>query len=239
MLPHRAPRQGPRRLLAAVLWLVGQASGCALRSGGAPGAVAGRVRFRGPVPEEHRGPIEVTPCGNEVGRETLVVSRTGGVKWAVVTIDPLGGTPAPSPRQPAALVLDNRECRFEPRVQVARPGDLLEVKNSDAVFHNVRALGAFEANLGLPGGAAAKAGTLRRAGGVTLVCDVHGWMRAHIRVAEVPHHAVTGPEGEFQIEPLPPGKHRLEVWHEALRAHEEEIEVQAGKTSAVEPELEL
>src|SRR5688572_16188718 len=126
----------------------------------APGVVEGRILFRGEVPADLREPIVPTPCGDEAGPEKLLVSREGGVENAVVVVE----APAPAAPQPPgglpAVTIDNRGCRFVPRVQVARRGAPLRVKNSDAVFHNVRGSGAHDLNLGLAGGAASDCGPL-------------------------------------------------------------------------------
>jgi len=43
-------------------------------------------------------------------------------------------------------------------------------------------------------------------------------------------HAVTGPDGKFTIEGVPPGKYTLATWHERTGKHEQPIEVTAGGT---------
>jgi hypothetical protein len=41
-------------------------------------------------------------------------------------------------------------------------------------------------------------------------------MKAWVVVAAHPFYAVTGVDGQFAFENLPPGEYRLNVWHERL-----------------------
>jgi len=207
----------------------------------APGAIAGRILYRGQVPEELREPVVPTPCGDEAGPEKLLVSKDGGVANAVVVVlvsPPPAGPTAVAPVPPAVTV-DNRGCRFVPRVQVARPGATLLVKNSDAVFHNVRSSGAYELNVGLGGGSSSTFGPLRRKGVVAVVCDIHAWMAGYLYLTDSPCAAVTGPDGRFRLEGVPAGVQRVAIWHEALEGAGAAVEVRPGETSALEEELVL
>jgi hypothetical protein len=59
-------------------------------------------------------------------------------------------------------------------------------------------------------------------------CDVHGWMQAVVRVDRHPFHAVTAESGAFRIEGIPPGRYRVEAWHERLGTRESEVVVKDG-----------
>jgi hypothetical protein len=51
---------------------------------------------------------------------------------------------------------------------------------------------------------------------VRIDCDLHSWMRAWVVVAEHPFYAVTGSEGEFALDNVPPGRYTLQIWQETL-----------------------
>jgi hypothetical protein len=55
--------------------------------------------------------------------------------------------------------------------------------------------------------------TFDKPGAVQIFCDIHSNMSAWIYV--VPTTCVTQPDarGEFVLRDVPPGTHRLEVWH--------------------------
>jgi hypothetical protein len=47
-------------------------------------------------------------------------------------------------------------------------------------------------------------------------CDVHAWMLAYVGVVPHPYFAVTGKEGTFELQSVPPGTYTIEAWHEKL-----------------------
>ena len=64
-------------------------------------------------------------------------------------------------------------------------------------------------------------------------CDVHEWMRAWIFVSPHRFAAVTGEDGSFRFEGVPPGDHELRVWHERLGERRMRVIVAADAGSAV------
>ncbi|MGH7318957.1 MAG: hypothetical protein ACRELA_04925, partial [Candidatus Rokuibacteriota bacterium] len=104
----------------------------------AAGSVVGAVVFRGDVPAP--ASLEVSKdhetCGTEVPADALVVEPgTRGVASAVVWIEGLTGAPATPPE----ARLENRRCRFVPRVLALQVGTELSIVNADPVLHNLRA----------------------------------------------------------------------------------------------------
>ena len=49
---------------------------------------------------------------------------------------------------------------------------------------------------------------------VRFKCDVHGWMAAYVGVVAHPYFAVTGADGSFKLDGVPPGTYTVEAWHE-------------------------
>jgi hypothetical protein len=64
-------------------------------------------------------------------------------------------------------------------------------------------------------------------------CDVHGWMEAYIGVTEHPYFAVSGDDGTFSIDRLPPGQYVLEAWHEVYGAQTANVTVEANTPASV------
>jgi plastocyanin len=141
-------------------------------------------------------------------------------------------------RQPDRLTLDNRGCRFTPHAAVVTVGSTITVTNSDPVFHTVHLYGPAETNLSLFKGDKIP-WVARRPGLIQVRCDVHGWMRAFIRVDEHPLHAVSDATGVFRIENIPAGTYQLEVWHEKLGEQKKTVRIEPGKTERIEVEYSL
>ena len=199
------------------------------------GDVTGVVRYAGPEPQ--REPLRVTKdqptCGAEVPDETLVVSN-GNLANAVVSVGRVPGVQL----APTQVVLDQRKCRFVPRVLTAPVGSTVEIVNSDAILHNAHGWAgkATVFNVPMPDEGQRAPKPLRKAGLVKVGCDVHAWMGAWIHVAEGPA-AVSAADGSYRLSGLPPGTYTLKVWHEKLGERSASVTVPA--TGDVRVDLEL
>jgi plastocyanin len=204
-------------------------------------ALVGTVRFNGDPPK--RKPINFGPekkChegheGPPPMEETLVVSPNREVQWVTVRI--AGKVPGtfPAPAKPA--VLDQHGCMFVPHVLPVVAGQTVEIRSSDPVLHNVRCEAtlnpSFNRNLPKAGDSmTVKFDTPEM--GLKMKCDVHFWMAGVIHVMPHPFFAVTGPDGTFAINNVPPGTYKLEAWHEKLGKLTQDVTVQAGESKAVE-----
>lgn len=223
----------PSRTAAPAL-VVGLTLGLAAGQDPSLGTVAGLVRFVGQAPQPRTIENTTDPevCGRVQALGAPAVSAGGGVVSAIVALED-GPIRADSP-PPGRLVLDNRQCRFIPRVAVLTTGSTLEVRNSDPTLHTVHLYGPMEINLALPLQGMRVERRLDRPGLIIVKCDVHGWMQAFIRVDPHPFHAVTDPGGAFQIAGVPPGDYTLSVWHEQLGRQARRVRVGAGTTTEVE-----
>ena len=172
-------------------------------------------------------------CGPQVPNESLLVGRDNGLRNAVLTLHPLDQNASVSPMQ---LFLDNKQCAFTPHAQVAPVGSELLLKNSDPILHTVHArLGKDTLfNVGLPTWRRVTK-RLERVGVIRIDCDVlHTWMSAAIVVTDTPFFAVTDGAGRFNIDDLPAGQYRMEVWHERLGTKSMRLIVLGGTSRFVE-----
>ena len=137
------------------------------------------------------------------------------------------------PTQPGRLLLDNRNCRFQPHAAVLTTGSTIEAVNSDSVSHSVHLYGLRNVNLALGPQSSKVVGTVTRPGYVIVKCDIHGWMQAYIRVDDHPFHAVTGADGRFRIEGIPSGTYTVEFWHEHFGGREGRVDVRGNSDSHI------
>ncbi|HWP66068.1 MAG TPA: carboxypeptidase regulatory-like domain-containing protein [Candidatus Limnocylindria bacterium] len=184
------------------------------------GTITGEVRFEGTPPamkEIRFGSF--TECAAQhpepVYTDDALV-HDGRVQNAFVYIaDGLGDRVFAVPEAPVAI--DQRGCRYTPRVAGARVGQLITFVNSDPAVHNVH---------GTPAGAPGWNFVLSRRGAerqirlaqpqvaVSVRCDLHPWMQAWIAVVDHPYFAVTGRDGTFRLAGVPPGTYTVTAWHE-------------------------
>jgi len=201
------------------------------------GHVAGRVTFDGTAPKPAVVRMEADPnCvqqGAAATDETVLVGESGSLQNVFVYVkDGLGNLRFPVP--PNTIVLDQKGCRYVPRVLGAQVGQTMEVLNSDPTLHNVHAVPAanreFNTGQPLPGMKHTHTFSTREVM-VPFKCDVHPWMRAFVGVLDHPYFAVTGADGTFQLTGLPPGTYVVEAWHETLGTQTQSVTVGANETA--------
>lgn len=202
------------------------------------GIVAGQVVFHGTVPTRQVIPNkDVDVCGGPREDPLIEAGPAGGVANTLVYLAevPKGKT-WPAPAKPPEL--DNVKCRFEPEVQVIRPGSI-DIVNTDPVLHNTHGYygkrTAF--NTALPNQDQRIAADLPKAGTVRVDCDAHGWMEGYIYVRDNPYYAVTGPDGKFSITDVPPGEYKLVTLQPYSALVEQQVTVTAGKSADLTIEL--
>lgn len=112
------------------------------------------------------------------------------------------------------VVMDQREVKFIPRVLAVPVGSTVNFLNSDKTFHNVFSTSeAKKFDLGLYSPGRSRSVTFDKPGVVKILCHVHPHMEAYIVVKEHPSFGVTDSRGNYQLENVPLGKLRLEIWH--------------------------
>ena len=165
----------------------------------------------------------------------VVVGEGGGIQNVFVYVkDGLGNLRFPVPSAP--VVLDQKGCRYAPHVGGAQVGQQVDVVNNDPTLHNVHALPAAnrEFNFGqpLPGMKQSHRFSTREVM-VPFKCDVHPWMRAYVGVLDHPYFGVTGADGTFSLNGLPPGTYTVEAWHETLGTQTQTVTIGAKESREV------
>ena len=181
-------------------------------------SIKGKVVFVGAIPAQKK--IDVTidqyVCGNEKDPGDLLLSPRRELRNAVVWLEnpPAGtGAPAESPK----VEMDQNGCVFIPRVVVVPAGGIVDFLNSDRLLHNIHATPKLNVsfNRTQPKSRTIPV-TFAKPEIVRINCDLHSWMVGWVVVAAHPYYAITGADGQFGFDNLPPGQYMLQVWHERL-----------------------
>jgi plastocyanin len=204
------------------------------------GAITGHVAFDGtpPTPDVIRVGLDQV-CAQTVGanvqNQAVLVAKDGSIQNTFVYVkdglDPSYTFDVPT----TPVTLDQKGCRYEPRIFGVRAGQPIEVVNNDPTMHNVHALPM--ANQEFNQGEPSQGARLTRTFTVPEVmvrfkCDVHAWMTAYAGVMAHPFFAVTGADGTFAIKGLPPGTYTVEAWHEKFGTRTATVTVSASQTAS-------
>lgn len=205
------------------------------------GTVTGKVVFHGAKPArklismESEAGCEKEHAGKPVYDEPVVAAKDGGLSNAFVYIQAgLEGKKFEPVSQP--VVLDQRGCMFAPRVLGVQAGQPLDLKNSDAVSHNVHPMPQNNREWNeqqSPGTPDIQHKFARTEVMIPVKCNVHSWMHAYLGVTENPYFAVTAADGAFELKNLPPGDYTVAVWHEKLGQQQQQVHVAPSGAAAV------
>jgi plastocyanin len=195
-------------------------------------SIKGEVVFTGAAPEMlplKRGADPV--CAKKPMNDEQVLAHGGKLEnVAIRLLDGPSGTPPVDP-----VTVDQVDCMYRPRVQVAVVGQRVTFRNSDGTLHNVHAYGVKPSfNQAQPPKAAPIERAFQVEGDVMKIkCDVHPWMTGFVVYDKGPHHAVTGADGAFELKGVPPGKYTLQAWHEKLGTKTQTVTVAPGEAAKV------
>lgn len=195
------------------------------------GEITGQVIYTGarPAPKTIPG----SPMAQD---ESLVVGPDYGLKNVIVYLEnpPTTGNGERENQRPP-VVLDQINAVYVPHVVAVETGQVLRLKSSDNMMHNVHLQCAVnpDQNYGF-----AKPGTHdvtfdKPEAPFRVKCDVHPWMTAWVGVFDHPYFAVTDDQGHFAIPHVPSGTYTLDAWQEVLPQQQTKVTVRANQTKRV------
>lgn len=202
-------------------------------------AITGTIYFNGQAPQP-RPLNQDRECRalheDQFFNEDVVMNANGTLKNVFVYVKSgLGDRKFPTPSEPVEF--DQHGCRYTPHVFGIQTGQTLKILNSDPLLHNIHALPKTNRpfNFGMP-----KQGDVREQSFkvpevmVRIKCDVHPWMGAYCGVLDHPYYSVSGDDGTFSIENLPPGDYVIEAWHETYGTMTQTISVGDNETKVAD-----
>lgn len=201
----------------------------------ATGSVHGIVRLTVVPPEDTivQPRTNQDVCGTRFVDETVRVVQADRVAGAVVWVsNPPAGKPLPLRRR---YELEIERCRITPRVLTAVIGGTVNVKSSDPLLHRVRVMDAASGDThdvllhNDRGQVVPVHAPLASAGLLELRGDEHPWMRAWVAVFDHPYFTITGRDGSFTLDGLPPGAYEISTWQERFGIRVDSVVVGEGE----------
>jgi plastocyanin len=202
------------------------------------GTLKGKFVYNGPAPKAEKIDTskEAFCMKKDLVEESFVVGKDGGFADVGVWVrsKDVKIHPDYEALKKEKVVIDNKQCRFEPRVLTYWTGQPLELKNSDPVSHNINAT-AFSNdpfNEIVPAEKSSERKPLEKVEQrpVGLNCSIHGWMKGFLIVQPHPYMAVSAKDGTFEIKNLPVGTElEFQAWQE--NGYIQKIEIDGKSTT--------
>ncbi len=131
------------------------------------------------------------------------------------------------------VVLDQKGCRYIPRVLGVMAGQPLKITNTDTADHNIHDMPsnnqAFNESQ-MPTDKPIVKKFAKPEMMIPVQCNQHPWMRAYINVMTHPYFVVSAADGSYEIKDLPPGEYTLAAVHEKFGEQTMKIKVGAKET---------
>jgi len=199
-------------------------------------SLSGKVKFEGDLPKPKAINMSADKLcmqqhKDNIFQEDAVISTNGEMKWVFVYIKEGIKQKYPVPQEP--VTLDQKGCQYHPHVFGIIAGQLLQIKNSDPLLHNVHTSPSLnqEFNKGQPKQGMIDVFTFDKPEiMLPFKCDVHPWMSAKASIVEHPFFAVTGKDGSYTINNLPAGKYTLAAVSEKYGEKTLQVTVTDGGT---------
>lgn len=157
----------------------------------------------------------------------------------VVYIEKVGDNEYTAPEEHG--IIDQWSLVFEPSLLAVQKGTIVDFYHSDPIRHNVYtpndSCEVFD--FGHYGPGALKSITYDKPCMIPLLCNIHAEMSGYIVVLNNPYFSVTGKDGIFNIDNVPPGKYKLSAWHEKQKTVTKDVNVAAGEVTNTDFVLRL
>lgn len=148
-------------------------------------------------------------------------------RHVVISFHPLDFKAEISPT-PNAIV-NQMEKTFSPKVLPITAGSTVEFLNSDTEVHNIFSMtprASFNIGRRQPGKSIPQ--LIEKIGLVELKCDIHCGMNAAILSLDTPFFTKVNASGNYEVDGLPDGNYRVQVYHYSLGFIEENLSVKGG-----------
>ncbi len=212
------------------------------------GTITGKVVLNGEPPPPRLFHLVLYPFGpfcekrDSDGKGNRVLqefkrSEEGALQDVVIAVQGVRkGKPFPHPKGE----FHASQCAFEPFVSVIENHQKITVINDDPVIHNVQVYQSERGKIVLNQPLAVKAtqtGTIRLGPSnkyTQTICGMHEFMQNWSFVVDNPYYAITGPDGRFSIDRLPPGTYTVTAWHPHMKISSQTVTVPAKGTASID-----
>src|SRR5215813_9893909 len=179
-------------------------------------------------------PAPPSGTGSVSGKVSLLKAGTASSEAPNVVVWIEGARAEGAPKGGVKSEMRSERKSFQPRVVVVAREATVDFPNVDQIFHNVFSVSAGNRfDLGLYRSGTSKPNVFHEPGLVRVYCNIHPQMVGFVMVVDSSFSAVTGRDGSFRFEGVPPGNWTVRVWHEEGGDGQAPARVRAGADAPV------
>jgi hypothetical protein len=198
--------------------------------------LTGTVAFTGTPPADTI--VHVSTDADVCGQTLVdVTMRTHGTHLAGAVVWLNGVTAGKHLPYARRFDIVTQGCRLLPRVQAAIVGGTIDVRSADPTLHRTKLSRDGTVLTTVPeteeGQVVPAEGILTAPGMIEVTCDLHSWSRGWIAVFDHPYYTMTGDDGQFAIDSIPPGRYKVTAWHERFGTTSDSVVVPSSGSVAL------
>ena len=130
--------------------------------------------------------------------------------------------------------------QFQPKLLIVEKSATVDFPNLDPIYHNVFSVsGGNRFDLGLYRSGSSKSQKFDETGLVRVYCNIHPQMVGFVMVVDSDFAAVTGRDGAFRFDNVPPGNYVLKAWNEQSGETSQPVVVHAGTDAPLSLSLDV
>ncbi len=202
------------------------------------GSIHGQIVVEGEIPQKRNVGVLGVPVESE---ELLVHAESKGLAnvFFYLRKKPELVHPDLVELQQEAVELQTQNGRFAPHALLCRTGQVIRVRNADAVKHSVHTFPLRNQPVSLLLKANAGDELLFKAEVAEslpfkVTSDLYPWMSGYCLIVDHPYAAISDENGKFQIDNLPVGEHSFRIWHERAGYLERDFKVSVAPRDTFE-----
>ena len=185
------------------------------------------MRFGGTPPAPQKIDMSAdSGCKGQNQSEAVLVNDGRLANVLVYVRDGMDGRKFTPP--PEKVTIAQEGCRYQPHVAVVMVGQPVEFLDKDDTLHNIHPMPKNNSEWNqsqMPNGGQFARSFPAAEIMIPVKCNQHPWMKMYLNVLGNPFYAVTGKDGSFELNGLPPGTYTIAAVHEKYGEQEMKITV--------------
>ncbi|MGB8886794.1 MAG: carboxypeptidase regulatory-like domain-containing protein [Candidatus Korobacteraceae bacterium] len=198
-------------------------------------SITGTITFEGAAPTPKQIDMSNDPgCKGSAASEQVVVDDGHLANVLVYVKDGLGNRSFNPPQQ--IVTIKQEGCRYVPHMVAVMTGQPVRFEDTDQTLHNIHSMSKHNSEWNqsqMPNSGPLDKKFSNPEVMIPIKCNQHPWMYMYLSVIGNPFFAVTGKDGKFSLQGLPPGTYTIAAVHEKYGEQTQTVTVGAKEDKSI------